>query len=92
MAATKAQLVFDMAANLQMIVLPDGDGELDDPAFNPVGTICVRVPLADYHSSAAPVDVLQLALGPVMAADQDVGQLLQQKIQDLNNQGQGGGP
>lgn len=85
MPATKAHLVFDFLANLQMIVLPDDDTQLDDPAFSPSGTISVKVPLAGYQGCGQQVDILQLAVGPLMAANHAVGILLQQQIQDMNN-------
>ena len=45
MAHTQDAIVYDPATNyLQMIIIPDDDAQLADPAFNPPGMLQLRVP------------------------------------------------
>lgn len=56
MAHTQDMLVCDASGNVFMIVIPDDDAQLKDPAFNPAGFIAVKVahdPKADIIAAAA---------------------------------------
>jgi len=67
MAATVCRIVFDQAGNIRMVVHPDRDARLADPAFAPQGSVWADVSRTDYQACANRRDLLVLAK-PVIAA------------------------
>jgi len=66
MAATLSRIVFDSAGNLRMIVHPDHDAQLADPAFGPQDAVWADIARRDYHACGDRRDLLALA-APVIA-------------------------
>jgi hypothetical protein len=63
MAHTVDAVVYDPATGyLQMIVIPDDDRQLSDPAFNPPGMTQLRVPLLRNVVGPTAVDVTTAAI------------------------------
>lgn len=68
MAHTVDAVVYDpLTGFLQMLVIPDDDKQLDDPAYNPPGMVHLRVPrtisaaLAAQHPGTATTVMLAAA-------------------------------
>lgn len=66
MAATLSRVVLDRLGVPQMIVHPDDDAQLNDPAFSPAGTITLDVPRTDYSNAWGKREFLAL-LQPILA-------------------------
>lgn len=59
-AGSQVGIVYDAVTGAQvMVIVPDHDWELDDPAYAPPGTKQMRVPI-DQFRSLAPADVRAL--------------------------------
>ena len=84
MASTLTRMVFDAQGNLAMVVKPDDDGQLQDPAFAPAGHITVDVPNASYTACQAPLDLLTLARPHVVAANAVAGAGVVNQINAIN--------
>lgn len=51
LAQTVGAIVYDgTSGQVRMVVVPDTDKELDDPAFSPVGAVQQRVPIVDLKT------------------------------------------
>lgn len=85
MAVTKTRIITDKAGNLQMIIHPDDDAQLDNvPEFSPQGSLIADVLKTDYDAVKGPRDVLAL-LQPILNAKSRVaGILYQAKIEALD--------
>jgi hypothetical protein len=70
MAHTQDAVIVDATGIVHMVVIPDDDSELDDPAFNAPGMSQLRVPM--QAPSGQPIGVAQMqaaaALHPAMNA------------------------
>ena len=63
MAHTVDAIVYDPTTNyLQMIVIPDDDSQLNDPAFNPPNMVQLRVPLLSATAVLGPTDATSAAI------------------------------
>lgn len=80
MARTLTRMVFDAAGNLAMVVIPDDDAQLQDPAFKPAGTVAVDVSANFYSTCASELDLLVLAQPAVQVKDAKVAGFISQKI------------
>jgi hypothetical protein len=60
MAATVSRIVLDAKGLPQMVIHPDKDSQLDDPAFSPAGTTQYDVPRSDYLGLTGPRDILAM--------------------------------
>lgn len=76
MALTSCAVIFDPITKIvQMIVVPDDDSQLTDPAFNPPGLTQQLVPIAIYQQQgmaglvAAVPGLVPLAPVPIPAAN-----------------------
>jgi hypothetical protein len=67
MTATLSRIVFDSAGNIRMVIHPDHDAQLADPAFAPCGAVWADVSRANYRACGSRRDLLALA-GPAIAA------------------------
>jgi len=67
MAATLSRIIFDQAGNIRMVVHPDRDTQLADPAFAPQESVWADVSRTDYQACASWRDLLVLAK-PVITA------------------------
>ena len=56
----KTAVIYNASGKIVMIVHPDTDSQLDDPAFNPPGCTQVRIdrPIYDQCSSEADLNVV----------------------------------
>ena len=52
MPASLAALVYGPNGELQMLVMPDFDSQLDDPSYNQPGTTQVRIALSEMEGTA----------------------------------------
>lgn len=56
MAHTKDAIIYDPNNGcVLMVVIPEDDRQLDDPSFNPLGMVHVRVPIDMGHKADAPL-------------------------------------
>ncbi len=53
-------IIYDQSGEIAMIVHPDFESQLDDPAFNPPGSIQIRVPTDQYQATKSYRDLLAL--------------------------------
>lgn len=67
-----------------MIVHPDKDGQLNDPAFAPNGTIPVDTARASYDACASQRDLLVLSQPLVAAKNAAAGAAITVKIQAID--------
>ena len=72
MPHTLDAVVYDPATGIvQMLVMPDDDSDLDDPAFNPPGMVQVRVPVTasglTYDPSIAPANAVTALVSAAQA-------------------------
>jgi len=85
MAATLSRIVFDQAGNVRMVVHPDWDAQLADPAFAPQGSVWVDVPRADYQGCASRRDLLVLAKPVITAKSVAAGLAILTRIQAIDD-------
>jgi hypothetical protein len=62
MAANFSRVVFDLSGNPRMIVHPDTDTELLDPAFSPQGTVGANVPFRAWATEREMLVLCQPAI------------------------------
>lgn len=82
MAATLNRIVLDRQGNPQMIVVPDSDAELDDPAFSPPNTYKLDVLKSDYTATRTPRDLLAV-IQPKLVAEHPLLASIVQARMDL---------
>ncbi len=71
MAATNAVVVVDNATGIPiMVVVPDYDSQLSDPAFNPPNSTQILVPIETYQSldNAGIAAIVQAAVSQISNA------------------------
>jgi hypothetical protein len=61
MGSPVSAVIFDAEGRVAMIIHPDNEKQLDDPAFNPKGHVHVRVARAVYDKQPAPINLDGLA-------------------------------
>ncbi len=83
MPASGVRMVFDADGNLMMIVKPDNDAQLNDPAFSPKGTVSVVVPKQAYDNAKTTADHYTIAAPIVAQADAIAGDVLNQKLIEI---------
>lgn len=64
MAHTQDAILYDPGGNLCMIVIPDDDKQLNDPAYNLPGLTQLRIPLITIAAQAVagPKDITSVAI------------------------------
>lgn len=59
-------LVLDKAGRVIMLVEPDNDSELDDPAFHPAGSVMVKVPVGVWKATQLDQLGLEYTVGKML--------------------------
>lgn len=81
MAATLSRIVFNQATgDEQMIVHPDTDSQLADPAFGPANSFWADVPRPDYLACKTVREKLALVLPTLSAKRPILGELITQRV------------
>lgn len=84
-SATKSRIVTDLAGNIQMIIHPDDDAQLDNvPEFSPPGTIKADVLKVDYDAAKDARSMLALLQPVLNAKSRTAGILFQAKIDAID--------
>lgn len=81
MAATVSRIILDAQGNLQMVVHPDKDSQLDDPAFAPSGTTQCDIPREAFSGVSTRRDLMAVAQPFVaMSGNDTLAKLVQARI------------
>lgn len=85
MAATKSRVVTDQFGNLEMIIHPDTDEQLDTvPQFSPPGSLTVDLLKVDYDGVKRPRDLLALLQPTLNEKNRIAGILCEAKIEAID--------
>ena len=85
MAATLSRVVFDQAGNVRMVVHPDWDAQLADPAFAPQGLVWADVPWIECQVCTSQRDLLVLAKPVITAESVAAGLAIAARIQAIDD-------
>lgn len=55
--ANNNAIIYNSLGQIVMIVVPDFDSQLNDPAFNPKGCAQVQIPVQIYNQCQADIDI-----------------------------------
>ena len=85
MPVTKTRVVLDSEGNVAMIVFPDWDEQLLDPAFSPEGLTCVDVPKQGYDNCKCQIDFWVLLQNHIPGNAFEVRKAVSGKIRQIND-------
>lgn len=58
--ATVNAIILNSAGEIAMIIKPDYDSQLDDPAFNPLNHTHIRIPVEHYNNCKNHSEILDV--------------------------------